>query len=265
MGSSLPPEFAHPAKSWQEADYRTRVLFTLFLELEAQVAAQALYSLIYVDETARLAASGFTSADVGRVAWQQSDNTFWELTDFSPITWVEVSGASAIPHHASLHLPGASDALTCGTPVDVGVANAEGGAAAFARSDHVHALPAVGTAGNSTLASIIVDAEGRVTAHSSGSGTTITAAEYALLQLGEPLLSGYREILPEADPFPTSIICWTDAGKTVKRWEQLLTYTGVLVTTEVTKFYYGGVLFMTITDTISYDGVFESSRTRVVT
>ena len=154
--------------NWKDAYYLARLANERLGVLELQVAAQAAYSLIYADEAARLAATGFTADDVGRIAWQQSDNTFWQLTDYSPITWAEVSGATAIPVHAPLHLPGGIDALTCGVPVDVGTANAEGGAAAFARSDHGHSLPAVGTAGTSALATVTVDAYGRVTAHAPG-------------------------------------------------------------------------------------------------
>jgi len=43
-----------------------------------------------------------------------------------------------IPNHASNHLPSGSDALATGVPSNVGVANAEGSAEAFARQDHVH-------------------------------------------------------------------------------------------------------------------------------
>lgn len=43
-----------------------------------------------------------------------------------------------ITAHAARHLPGGPDALTTGMPVNVGSANAQGAAAAFSRSDHVH-------------------------------------------------------------------------------------------------------------------------------
>lgn len=50
---------------------------------------------IYADATARGAASGFVAADVGKVAWQQSDDTFWLLKDDSPITWVQIGGTGS--------------------------------------------------------------------------------------------------------------------------------------------------------------------------
>ena len=159
----LPPDMLRPASSWQESDYRSRVALRRLIDLETQVAAQALYSLVYVDETARLAAGPFTSADVGRVAWQQSDDTFWLLDDNSPITWTEVSGATAIPRHAVTHLPGGIDGLATGVPVAIGVTNQEGSAASFSRSDHVHALPALDPSPAGTWGSVTVDSRGIVT------------------------------------------------------------------------------------------------------
>lgn len=41
--------------------------------------------------------------------------------------------------HAATHAPGGTDALTLGTPVAIGTANAAGTATSFVRSDHVHA------------------------------------------------------------------------------------------------------------------------------
>lgn len=45
----------------------------------------------YADQTARLAATGFTPADVGKDAFQQDNRTFWRLTDDAPITWVDIT------------------------------------------------------------------------------------------------------------------------------------------------------------------------------
>lgn len=44
----------------------------------------------YADATARAAATGFVAGDVGKLALQESDNTFWILTATTP-TWVAVS------------------------------------------------------------------------------------------------------------------------------------------------------------------------------
>lgn len=50
----------------------------------------------YADETARLAAAGFTIADVGKWALQSSDSTIWQLSSHGPpATWFEVSPSAA--------------------------------------------------------------------------------------------------------------------------------------------------------------------------
>jgi hypothetical protein len=49
----------------------------------------------YADATARGAATGFTTSDVGKIARQLNDNTLWMLTDDSPVTWQAVGGAAS--------------------------------------------------------------------------------------------------------------------------------------------------------------------------
>lgn len=49
------------------------------------------YNWSYADATARLAATGFTAADVGKLARQTDDNSLWMLTDDSPETWIALS------------------------------------------------------------------------------------------------------------------------------------------------------------------------------
>lgn len=58
-------------------------------------ANHRLESWVYADATARSAATGFTVDDVGRIAYQQSDNSYWRLTDDSPITWATVTGGAS--------------------------------------------------------------------------------------------------------------------------------------------------------------------------
>jgi len=49
------------------------------------------------DATARLALS-VVAADVGKVAYQQSDATFWVLASVTPVTWAEITaGGAAAP------------------------------------------------------------------------------------------------------------------------------------------------------------------------
>lgn len=50
----------------------------------------AVYTWAVADEAARLALS-VTSTDVGKLAWQQDDDSFWVLTSATP-TWVGMQG-----------------------------------------------------------------------------------------------------------------------------------------------------------------------------
>ncbi len=49
-----------------------------------------IHAFTYADATARTGASGFVSADVGKVAKQTDTNTYWLLTVTTP-TWVEIT------------------------------------------------------------------------------------------------------------------------------------------------------------------------------
>jgi len=49
---------------------------------------------VYADDTARLAATGFTASDLYKVAWQQDSQTLFVLSSYSPITWIELAAGS---------------------------------------------------------------------------------------------------------------------------------------------------------------------------
>lgn len=66
----------------------------MFHSLASLGARHPLPDNVYADETARLAATGFTSDDVWKAYGQESDETLWLLVNHSPITWVELSGGS---------------------------------------------------------------------------------------------------------------------------------------------------------------------------
>jgi hypothetical protein len=66
------------------------------------------HAATYADATARLAATGFDrqpgggivpfdSTDVGKFARQSDNNSVWQLTDDSPVTWAEVGGNAIRP------------------------------------------------------------------------------------------------------------------------------------------------------------------------
>lgn len=67
--------------------------------------------------------------------------------------------------------------------------------------------------------------------------------------------------------FPTAEIWYTDSGMTMKIVEHNTTWTGVKPTSEVWKMYDtdGTTVLVTVTDTITYSGVFETSRSRAIT
>jgi hypothetical protein len=75
----------------------------------------------------------------------------------------------------------------------------------------------------------------------------------------------YKETTPSG-PFPTSEIWWESSSKLKKIVEHTVTWTGVNPTTEVWKMYDtdGSTVLVTVTDTISYSGIFEASRTRAI-
>lgn len=62
----------------------------------------------YASAGARTGAVGLVAADVGKVAWQTDDDTFWVLTDDSPVTWVALAGGASAALAA--HLADTSDA-----------------------------------------------------------------------------------------------------------------------------------------------------------
>jgi hypothetical protein len=76
----------------------------------------------------------------------------------------------------------------------------------------------------------------------------------------------YKEVLPSANPFPTSVIWWISVAKLKKIVEKTITYTGAFPTTIVWKSYAddGVTVLVTVSDSISYSGSFEITRTRTI-
>jgi hypothetical protein len=80
-------------------------------------------------------------------------------------------------------------------------------------------------------------------------------------------LSGaVKETLPSGNPFPTSVVWWTTAAKTIKYVEKLIVRNAQQWPTSVTWKMYdaAGSVIATIADAISYSGPFETSRTRTI-
>lgn len=107
------------------------------------------------------------------------------------------------------------------------------------------------------------------------SGSGLTAEQHKILRQlihfidegpAEGFASGaYKEVTGTV--FPTAEIWYDSAGVGKKKIvEKLITWTGVNPTTVVWKIYDAAeTLLATVTDTITYSGIFETSRTRAIT
>lgn len=87
-------------------------------ELAPLLERHGLHNWEYADATARLAATGFIATDVTKWAKQLSDETYWELTDDSPIVWAQRTGMAVAGGSAFELVVACSDlttALTAGT------------------------------------------------------------------------------------------------------------------------------------------------------
>ena len=77
----------------------------------------------------------------------------------------------------------------------------------------------------------------------------------------------YRETLPSNNPFPTSFIWWESAAKIKKILEKTYTYNANKTVNQIDWKMYdtdGTTVLVTVTDTITYLGIFEVSRTRSI-
>lgn len=76
----------------------------------------------------------------------------------------------------------------------------------------------------------------------------------------------YRQIV--GGVFPSAVVWWTDSSMTTKILEKLIVRDGNQSPTTITQILYasdGVTVLKTAVDTLSYSGVFETSRTRVIT
>lgn len=111
---------------------------------------------------------------------------------------------------------------------------------------------------------------------SGGSGGISASQHETLRQLihfvdegpGDGFASGaYKEVLPIANPFPTSMIWYLDSSKNKKLVEKLLSYNSNGFPTTITWNMYdadGVSILHTVVDTISYVNGFETTRTRTI-
>jgi hypothetical protein len=108
-------------------------------------------------------------------------------------------------------------------------------------------------------------------------GSGITVEEHKILRhlihfidegpAGGFASGAFKEVLPAADPFPTQIIWWESSSKLQKIVEKIITRNANQTPATVQWKMYdtsGVTVLVTVTDTISYSGIFELSRTRSI-
>lgn len=90
----------------------------------------------YDSADARIAATCFTPRDVGHVACQLDDNSFWELTAIAPITWVNLGVGVVQGEHIAVGLVAKGDKGDKGDQGEPGVPGAaQAGAVPFYKAD----------------------------------------------------------------------------------------------------------------------------------
>ena len=66
------------------------------------------YAFTYANAGLRTGATGLTSADLGKIAWQTDDNSFWMLIGFSPVVWTSITGSAVTQTAKAGLLPAAA-------------------------------------------------------------------------------------------------------------------------------------------------------------
>jgi hypothetical protein len=59
------------------------------------VELHGVQSLVYANFSARISATGFVPSDVGKIARQLDDDSFWILLNHSPVVWKILTGSVA--------------------------------------------------------------------------------------------------------------------------------------------------------------------------
>ena len=126
---------------------------------------------------------------------------------------------------------------------------------------------------NMTFKDGVVSGTKTLTEVLAGSGALTEGAHKVLRQLihfiedgpAEGFASGaYKEVT--GTTFPTAIIWYVDNTKADKIVEKTITWTGVNATSIVWKIYDddGSTVLATVTDAVTYSGIYEMSRTRTI-
>lgn len=137
-------------------------------------------------------------------------------------------------------------------------------------ADHLGDAPVLHSAQHSNINDAMEAVESKVGINFSNVNTSLDyIANLLILTTTQHPQGLYREI--SGGVLPTNIAWYTDATKTIKLVEKAYTYAGsipVLPSSVALRVYDGTVantLKRTITDSITYTRVFETSRTRTIT
>lgn len=170
---------------------------------------------------------------------------------------------------------------TSGSTVSVGTANSPGTSESVARIDHGHdhgaqTDPTQHALATEAAAGFLAPAEKTLLIALGAGVSGITASQHAALRTlnhwaaegpFESYSGAYLETLPAAALFPTDWIWWVSNAKAAKLMDETVTYNSNLtVATQRRRVYDadGSTVSLTVTDTMTYSGVFELTRTRVI-
>ena len=183
---------------------------------------------------------------------------------------VVLTGTSGGAADGTYHVESVVDATTF--VVVEAIADSTGGSATFYYPAGALAVGVDPTGFTQTVATNVQDALKDID-NAVASGGMTEAQHKAIRHLihfidngpAEGFASGaYREVTGTV--FPTAVVWYDKSGEGKKKIvEQLITWTGVNATTVVWKIYDATeTLLATVTDAITYSGVFETSRTRTI-
>lgn len=141
---------------------------TIQHEVMTYAEQHVIHRFEYADATAREAASGFSSSDVKKLAYQLDTDAYWVLTDHSPITWVQVTTGSVYTKSEVDVLLAALSAVPTGTISATGRSTAPSGyllcdGSAVSRTTYSDLFTAIGTgygSGNGSTTFNVPDLQG---------------------------------------------------------------------------------------------------------
>jgi hypothetical protein len=206
------------------------------------------------------AAGSYSFVEQGTVwhdtGWVCNTNQPNDVVDTDPLGFTQFSGATDVTAGAGLYKQLAT--LNVGAHADGSITvNADNIQVGVLATDAQHGARGGGTQHATVTRDVTGFMKARHLTHLMAKGPASTFATGL-----------FREVLPAANPFPTSVTWWTDSGKTLKVVEKLITRNGQqFPTTIVWKAYdAAGALLETITDTYDYGpGLLTPTITRSFT